>query len=356
VIVDNLSKAFGCEEMVLAGEGSCRALHRSASLPPVYPITPGKLGMQRGSRHLRRVYLPIAFARALAVARRHRVGRVLAVFPSEEYLLLGWLLSRILRVPLLPWFHNTYLENRRGMQRSFAQWLQPRVFRDARHVFVMSEGMRRLYQQNYPHLSCSALLHPCPDAAPMPSVPPTASARPKVTLAGNIGAQCLDAATRMISAVRSLEGVQLEILSGTPREVLHRYGLLQPGDIVEALPREEMMLRLRAADALLLPHGFTGGYSAEEYATIFPTRTVDYLFAAVPILAHTPGHAFLTDFLLQHTCAEVVTQPSVELTAQKLHSVLYNPELRQQLVASACAVAPMFEAAAVRRHLEQYCQ
>ena len=62
------------------------------------------------------------------------------------------------------------------------------------------------------------------------------------------------------------------------------------------ISRDEVLARLGQADVLFLPHGLTGSWAAEEYRTIFPTKTIEYLISGRPILAHTPPDRFLTRF------------------------------------------------------------
>ena len=73
-------------------------------------------------------------------------------------------------------------------------------------------------------------------------------------------------------------------------------GLCREGDEVAKVPRPELLRRLSEADILFLLHGFTGSFSPEEYQTIFPTKTIEYLISGRPILAHTSPGCFLTRF------------------------------------------------------------
>ena len=78
------------------------------------------------------------------------------------------------------------------------------------------------------------------------------------------------------------------------------YGLLRPGapTYLCGVPRSEVPARLREADVVLLPHSFEYAEAArDEFRTIFPTKTIEYLISGRPMLAHAPADAFLTQFL-----------------------------------------------------------
>src|SRR4029077_4788285 len=153
VIVGNLAKQFTVDEMVLAGEKAyrrpavtwcdnwARVAYIASALPPTW----------RGARWWRRLQFPMTLWRSVSLVRKHHCSTIIAVFPNEEFLLVGYLTALWTRLPLFAYFHNTYVENRRGLSLRFARWLQARVFSRAQHVFVMSEAMVELYRRKYPH-------------------------------------------------------------------------------------------------------------------------------------------------------------------------------------------------------------
>jgi glycosyltransferase involved in cell wall biosynthesis len=287
----------------------------------------------------------------LVQARKLRATAVLAVFPKEEYLLAAYLTARWTGARLYPYLHNTYLENRAGSARRFAQWLQPAVFDHAAHVFVMSEGMAELYRRSYPGLACSPLVHSFNEDIPEYEPPPPPRRPLRVTLCGNINASCLDAAQRTVAAVAQDGGAQLTVLSGTALEYLRSVGVVRDGTRYDTVSRDEVVDRLREADVLLLAHGFSGVLSRVEYQTIFPTRTIEYLISGRPILAHAPSDSFLARFLQQHGCALVVTEPTVEAVRAGIDRLRSDPDLRASLVRNALSAAEMFRAPTVAAEL-----
>ena len=143
VIVGNLAKQFSANEMVIAGERPYRRpsvswrenwprlVHIASALPPTW----------RGARWWRPLQMPLMLWRTMFLVRKYQCSVVVVVFPNEEFLLVGYLTALWTGAPLFAYFHNTYVENRRGLSLRFAQWLQSRVFSKAKHVFVMSDGI-----------------------------------------------------------------------------------------------------------------------------------------------------------------------------------------------------------------------
>jgi hypothetical protein len=286
----------------------------------------------------------LILGRCLRVAWRHRCTKIVVDFPNEEFLLVGYLAAKVTGAQLYPYFHNTYVENRKGLGQRFARWVQRRVFARAEHVFVMSEGMADLFKKRYPGLPCSPLLHTFNEAIPQFAALPEPGCPLRFVISGSINESCLDATNRLCEAIARVDNASLTFLSGTSREALKKMGLISEGVEHATVSRDQLVDRLRAADILLLPHGFSGPFSPEEYETIFPTRTIEYLISGRPILAHSPADSFLTRFLKDKGCALVVEEPRVEALLQAVERLRSNRQLREELVQNALRAAVMFHA------------
>ena len=357
VVVGNLAKQFTRDEMILTGErpvGRPGVAWRADWPRLVYSMMGWPPG-QRGARWWRWLQLPWLVLRCLWLVWKYRCTAVLVVFPREEFLLVGYLAAAWSRAKLFPYFHNTYVENRRGLSLNFARWLQARVFTKASHVFVMSEGMVQLYRERYPQLRCSALPHSFNEALPDFAPPPEPRFPLRFVICGNINESCRDATVRVCQAIAQLDGAALTFLSGTASAFLQRLGVLRPGVRHETVSRDQVVQRLREGDVVVLAHGLGGGMSTEEYRTIFPTRTIEYLICGRPILAHAPAECYLSRFLREHDCALLVTEPSVAALRAAIERLQADPALRDRLVRNALRAAEMFQAPRVadllRRHV-----
>lgn len=352
VIVANLAKQFTPDTMALLG-----------------PYDPGMPGIEwspawprrhyamlwanrwRGERWLRRLQFPFLLLMALWLTLVRRCKAILVVFPDEWHLLAAYLVSRLTGRPLYPYFHNTYVENQPG--KWFAQWLQGRVFAHARHVFVMSEGMQRLYNEKYPGVDCSPLKHTFNDPLPAFESPPV-HAPLRLCLSGTMNRASSDAAGRMAEVVRALgDEAQLSIFTGSTVAEVEAIGFRGSNVSIGTVSRDELMTRIRESDILLLPHGFASSWSKEEIQTIFPTKVIEYLISGRPILAHLPADCFLAEFLRRHDCALIVDEPDVTALKHSLDALRNDQALRDKLVRNALDAARQFEAPTVAAYLRE---
>ena len=273
IIALNLLRQFSRDEMVAAGEKPFgkpavawkREWPELLYLQKVWPFT------RRFTKSWRRFQFPWVLLCCLWIVWTRGVHQILAVFPDEQFLFVGYLLALFTRRPLYVYFHNTYYENRVGVRRAFAGWLQPRVFRRAKHVFVMSRGMSDYFKKKYPGVRQTPLVHAFNEPIPVCDVLPPVGSPLRLAFCGNVNLSCEDAATRFGQAIAACNDVVVRIYSGTNPDYLRQIGLLPPGVSCEKLSRDEIPSRLSKADILLLPHGFSDpGCAARGISDDFP--------------------------------------------------------------------------------------
>jgi glycosyltransferase involved in cell wall biosynthesis len=219
------------------------------------------------------------------------------------------------------------------------------VFDHARVTFVMSEGMKLEWESLYPGVQFQPLVHtfdgPVP---PLGALPPLDRSRIRLGYLGLVSQANLDALQRIVHVVHSSEDLYLNIYSGSPAWQLEKQGLC--GLRIRHEQPTDAMLQdaLQSQDILLLPHGLTGGLAPIEYRTIFPTRTIPYLLSGRPILAHSARGSFLSRWIKQHDCAELVEEPDAAALRKAIDRLCDNPARREQLVRNALAAAENFRA------------
>lgn len=358
-IVINLAQQFSKDEMVVAGEQQATdgvSFNWRENWPPIFYLFQGWPQTRKGSRWWRRLMFPLVLLRCIRLVQKFYCKNLLVVFPSEVYLLAGYFTSVFTGVKLFPYFHNTYLENQTGVGRLLASWLQARVFAKSAHVFVMSEGMVELYRERYPGLKCSALVHSFNESLPDHLPPEEKRATLEFIISGTIWDVCLDATRRFCDAIAQREDSTLTFLSGMSPIFLKDMGLLRNGTRHETVPHGQVVSRLQQADIVVLPHGFTGSLAEEEYRTIFPTRTIEYLICGRPILAHAPPNCYLTSFLKKHNCALIVDEPSVSALHQAIERLRTDAKFREELVHNAYLAAAKFHAPRVAATLRTQLQ
>jgi len=153
--------------------------------------------------------------------------------------------------------------------------------------------------------------------------------------------------------VNRREDCRLTTYSGTDDWYFAKTGVCGPRIAHSRVAYDEVTATLQSHDILLLPHGLSGGWSDAEYATIFPTRTISYLLAGRPILAHTRSDCFLTRWLREHDCAEIVDRADERALSDALDRLRDDTPRREQLVRNACAAARQFHAPVVAAKLRE---
>lgn len=303
----------------------------------------------RGERWLRRIQFPFLVIIALCLVIFGRCKVILVTYPDALFVLAGYLVAVLTGRPLYAYFHNTYLENH--SRSPLARWLQPRVFARACHVFVMSEGMQRLYTQNYPDLQVSPLRHTFNEVLSVPQILPQIHTPLQLVFMGNVNTSCLDALERVRDVVVAEEDLHFTLLTASSREGLEKRGFRGERFSIMTPSDHELLPRLQEGDILILPHGFFSYFVDDELKTIFPTKTIHYLLSQRPILAFVLKGTFIAEFLQEHDCALVVTDPEPPALRNAINRLKNDPPLRKRLVNNALRSAEQFHALRVVSHL-----
>jgi glycosyltransferase involved in cell wall biosynthesis len=288
---------------------------------------------------------PLQAYRLVKLARAERCEAVFVHFPDEHNLCAALFAARFLSLDFFPFFHNTYRENRSGVARFIANRLQNAVLRRAALVFVMSHGMKSALEELYPDVEFQPLVHtfdgPVPAFQPLP---PIDHSRIRIGCLGTISQANLDAVSRFCRVVESADNMELNLYTSAPEWQLRSQGLVgerirprQPAD-------EELQETLRENDILFLPHGLTGGLAPIEYRTIFPTRTIPCLLSGRPLVAHSARGSFLSQWLKDNDCAELVEDPNPAALRSAIDRLCDNATRREQLVRNALRAAEQFRA------------
>lgn len=347
IIVENLSRHFTNDEMVLAGERPARidCSGRDPKLPRIYYVDKEWTWPKRGQRYVRWIrwlLLPLMVMRLSRIVRRESCRAVVAVFPNEFHMLAAYLVARHFRLPLYPYFHNTYVENRSGAAGAFARWLQPRVFAAAPIVFAWNDGLRDYYKAHYPGVRFETLAYVLDEPLPVRVELPPARVPVRIALLGNLNESNIDAARRFLNAFQDPNEIRFTVFTATPDWFYAKVGIRGPNITYTRVAQTEVTAALQQHDILFLPHGLEGGYSDVEYQTIFPTRTTSYVLAGRPILAHSPRNAFVTHWLRRHDCAEIVDQPDESALKAALRRLCEDKKRRDELVANSLTAAREF--------------
>jgi len=353
MVVRNLAQQFSPNEMVIAGEKPFEEIGYDweDTWPEIHYLSKSWPINRRGRDKWRTLQFPLVLARTLRLVLQKKCDVILAIYSNIEFFFAGYLVARLTGARFFPYYHNTLVENRSGLGLLLAKWLQSSVFSTSECVFVISEGLAEYYRSHYPDVEFSVLVHSFTGPVPSLSPRPVSQSPLHLVILGNPTDACLDAIKRVCEAVSRMPDCWLEFYSGTPRSFFESHGLI--GDRIQhrTIPQAELFQRLREADILVLPHGFTGSLSEVEYQTIFPTRTIDYFNSGRPILAHSLPDCYLTRFLRQHNCALVVDRPDPSDLVDAITKLRHDQALQNELIGNAIKVSEMFRASLVAEQL-----
>lgn len=322
--------------------------------PRIHYLSPNLSIGGKGKRYLRWLLLNQELNQLSQLIEKEKITAILGVFPDDFYLYLAYRLSQRHQLPFYSWFHNTYVDNYTGLRKYLAKWLQPRFWRLAKENFVISEGMRAYYREEYPEFRFSVLSHGFPLEIPAYKKLPESQGRRKFLFTGSLNQSCADAALRLMKVILEQADYELHAYSGSPLAKFTRSGITGPNFFYHGfVSDEEFYAAVSRFDVLLLPHGFQGERSAVEFQTIFPTRTIPLLVSNRPILAHSPPGVYLTKFLRQNDCALVVDQPEKEGLQSAIERLFNEPGLSERLVRNALATAQNFSVRNVAQQLRK---
>lgn len=102
------------------------------------------------------IWLPIAVCQGWAVARRERVAAIFATCPAYSVSLIGVLLRRLARVPLVldfrdDWIDTPYYRSRPRLNRAVERRLESWAVRNAERVTLVTQSSWQAFVARYPH-------------------------------------------------------------------------------------------------------------------------------------------------------------------------------------------------------------
>ena len=297
---------------------------------------------------------PLAAWRTLRLIRAKKARVVVAAYPDLHLLGVAMWAAKRAGIPVVAYLHDTVAEANahRFLYNRITERLQRNVLADASHVFVMSEGMADLYRDKH-GAPTTPLEHTYME--PIPTVPPKTPAQRRAFWAGNVyGINC-NALARVAEALGTID-TPLEVASRHTVEDLAQIGIVGTQVETSFYPsRAEYLTAVQQKGVLIL--ALDGPDESpihhDELATIFPTKTPEYLASGRPILVHCPQDYFLARFFESRGCGRVVSSRSTEALARALQELLDQPDTQNQLGASALRAAKTFEAGPLRSRFHQ---
>lgn len=271
-----------------------------------------------------------------AVGRDWQASQVLAVYPHRCGMLAGWWVARRLGVPLVLYMHDLCAEAltiRNPLRRWFWSLFDRLCLKSAALVIVPTNEFAVHYQRRrvartwvLPH--CTAR----PTQPPEPRVP-----RDDLHLlySGLVYEPHESAARAFIEATRALPDVTVTLHSNP-----EGCGGLLGESGARWLPFGEATAALADADVLVILLGIDAP-CPEEVMGCFPSKLIDYLTVAKPILAVVPEGCFVDRFITRNGCG-VVARTHDSHSIRESISRLRDPVVRSRMARAATRVARDF--------------
>lgn len=361
IIVENLAKNFSREEMIVLGSRKIlqkNIPHRSDKKAEFRYFISEMDFFGRGGRFFdwfRRLRFQPLVKKIKSILQQEKIDHVIGVYPNQFYCHAACLAAKEMKVPFSSYFHNTYVENA-AITSPRAAVIQKEVFDNSKHIFVMSKGMQKFYEEKYQLHKFVPLVHTFdkfPKLTTEDKLPGAGKEHYKLVAIGNFNESNLEATKRFIQAIKKNPKYSLSVFTHVPKMLLRQRGIEVDAINYEGfVSPDEVYERLQNYDICVLTHGFQGGYGEVEYRTIFPTRTIPFLLSGKPIFAHSPQGSFLNDFIMENNCAELVDLADEKAIITGLDRIADDKNYQAKLVAASNQTAQLFHGSQVVKKLK----
>ncbi|MEO1516119.1 MAG: glycosyltransferase family 4 protein [Bacteroidota bacterium] len=361
IIIENLAKNFDKDELIVLGSKKLfgnAPVERPADNPRFLYFFSEIYLFGRGYRYFtwfRKWRFRPLINEIKHIIQREQIDYVIGVYPNPFYCHAACIACRELKVPFSSYFHNTYTENTAITDPKAAD-IQSEIFDQSEYIFVMSDGMKRFYEEKYQLGKFKPLVHSFnafPSRDSLKGIPGAKKDKYRLVAIGNFNESNMDATLRFAKTISDHPKYSLSLFTHVPKILLKKRGLDTHSIEYEGfVSPDKVHSVLQHYDICVLTHGFSGGYGEIEYKTIFPTRTIPLLLSGKPIIAHSPKGSFLNDFIEENKCAELVDEPSSEAIIAGLERITNDLAYQETLVEAARQTAKKFYGPNVVRQLK----
>lgn len=317
-----------------------------ARVPRVDVPWPMPESIQPGVRHcpmLLRTFKAMV-DRGTKAAKKWNAQRILAVYPHRLSLLAGWRIARRLDLPLVLYMHDLFAEAtrfRNPVKRRFWNSVDRRVLKDAWMTIVPTEEFAEHYRMR--GIVNTWVLPHCIPSDQCPSIPAVRNswsdewaADLKLIYSGAIYEPHEDAARALVDATRGMEGVEMTYHTNPAAcdGLLGRVG-------AKWVSHDEANKALKESDVAVVVLG-KDTPCPEEVQGCFPSKIIDALKLAKPILAIVPSGSFVHRFIRTTRCGMAVTEfdtSNIRAAIDKFR----DPHTRRQMSLRARDVAFQLE-------------
>jgi glycosyltransferase involved in cell wall biosynthesis len=278
-------------------------------------------------------------------------------------LISTYFLHKLTKLPFCLHFYDLYCGNNFPWFFTLAaRFIEPRLFRSAERISVMSEALAEHYQNRYSR-EVKVLHNAVPLNSSRPSERVPFHSEPyKIVYTGTIVWAQAQAIRNLVHAVHALSCPKVVLHLYTPhdRRFLESQGILEGDRVVFArgLPHEMPAIQA-SADILFVGLSFNTRYPL-LINTSSPGKNYEYLISGRPILIHAPRESYIARYAREHQFAHVVGENSIAGLKSGIEQLIRDRNYANGLVSNArklvCKNHDASEASARFRQLLSNCE
>jgi glycosyltransferase involved in cell wall biosynthesis len=280
--------------------------------------------------------------RGRKIIREENIEELFAYSDHGPVLFSAYLLHRLTKKPFSLHFYDLYYGNNfLWFFRIMAYYLEPRLFRSATHISVMSEALGEHYEAKYGR-KITVVRNAIPIESTRKFDSLESHGQPyKIIYTGTIVWAQDGAVKNLIKAINAISKYKVVLYLYTPHDdaFLESQGLFQSERVVFAhgLPQDMPAIQ-NSADILFTGLSF-GTSHPLLINTSSPGKTCEYMISSRPILMHAPRESYIARYAKQHGFACVVDQNDIESLKQGIERLISDKVYAEELVSNAWKTA-----------------
>lgn len=278
------------------------------------------LFFSKGERYQRFLGIPLLLLLGIYAKFKNNEKSIMAIFPDDISLFVAFILTRILKLDLFPYFMDLYKETK-VWNPYLDKWLQDKIFLNSKKVIVINNGLKEYYKSQY-NISCLTLPFSIPTKLyPIKNIPTKKNGVFTIAYSGTINAARLEGLRLLVSVINNYDDITLNYYSPQGPDVLKGLGLWNPKfHHQNVFNTDDLVFELSKCDLLYIPV-YSGPIDIMQIKTSLGGKTAEYLASGVPILVDSDTDFFTYKFfdnkeklgLCEHNSFESLTQNILEL-------------------------------------------
>lgn len=269
-----------------------------------------------------------------------KVGKI-AIEKEKPTILIGYsdygpnlcatyILHKITGIPFVIYMYDAYADNRLPFVfKLFSKVLEPKLFRNAKHIFVMCDALQEHYATKYNIKNITIIYNSLIDMnLRIPKID-RGDTTFKIIYIGNIYWAQIGALRTLISSLEAIPDTptHLELYTSHTKKYLHELGIYENKKISfnTCLP-EEVPTVLSNSDLAFVGLSFDTKYPL-LINTSSPGRLYDFIRSNTPILIHAPKDSFIVNYARENDFAFIVDTNDKDSLIQEIKFIQNNKDV-----------------------------